>query len=371
MAVTVFEVKEKSGLKKFIDLQWEIYRNNPAWVPPLRREMKRIISPQTNSFLQSGPFRLFLAVKDGRVAGRVMAHIDQKTNAVKGRKAGYISLFESIPDYRVAAALFDSATAFHREHGMTSLLGPVSPTNGDDYRGLLLNDFNRPPVLMNSYNPPYYPEFFDRYGFRKQLDLYAYHFDVHVPRTPKVVEYARRRYGYTIDPINLANLEKELLDIKRVLDEAMPEEWANLIPPDLATLEKMAKNLRPLVDPNLVFIARHKGRPIGFNLTLPDYNQVLIRLRSGRLFPVGWLKFLYWKRKIDGLRFFVLFVVPEFRKKGVSAAIFLETFNAVQKHGYRWLEGSTIGEINREMRNDVERAGGKHYRTYRIYEKKL
>lgn len=371
MAVTVFEVKESRALKEFIDFPWEIYRNNPAWVPPLRQEMKRIINPQTNSFLQSGPFRLFLAVKDGVVAGRIMAQIDQKTNAVKDRKAGNISLFESIPDYRVATALFNSAVAFHREHNMTSLLGPVSPTNGDDYRGLLLNDFNRPPVLMNSYNPPYYPEFFERYGFRKQLDLYAYYFDVHVPRTPKAVEYARRRYGYTIDPINLARLEKELIDIKRVLDEAMPEEWPNLIPPDLDALKKMAKNLRPLVDPNLVFIARHKGRPIGFNLTLPDYNQVLIHLRSGRLFPTGWLKFLYWKRKIDGLRFFVLFVVPEFRKKGVSAAIFLETFAAVQRHGYRWLEGSTIGEINREMRNDVERAGGKHYRTYRIYEKEL
>lgn len=122
-------------------------------MPPLRREVEQLVNPKTNSFLESGPFRLFLAVKDGRVAGRVMAHIDQKTNAVKGRKAGYISLFESIPDYRVAEALFESAAAFHREHGMTLLIGPVSPTNGDDYRGLLLNDFDRPPVLMNSYNP--------------------------------------------------------------------------------------------------------------------------------------------------------------------------------------------------------------------------
>lgn len=371
MAVTVNKVNDERDLKEFTCFPWRIYRNNPAWVPPLRREIQRIINPRTNSFLQSGPFCLFLAVKDGMIAGRVMAHIDQKTNTAKNRKDGYISLFESISDYEVASALFDSAAAFHRKHGMTSLRGPVSPTNGDDYRGLLLNDFNRPPVLMNSYNPPYYPEFFARYGFKKQLDLYAYHFDVHVPRTPKAVEYARRRYGYTIDPINLAHLEDELLDIKQVLDEAMPEEWSNLIPPDLADLKTTAKNLRPLVDPNLIFIARHKGRPIGFNLTMPDYNQVLIHLRSGRLFPAGWLKYLYWRRRIDGLRFFVLFVVPEYRKKGVSAAIFMETFAAVQKYGYRWLEGSTIGEINRQMRNDVERAGGKHYRTYRIYEKDL
>ena len=371
MAVTVHEVNNEKDLKEFISFPWKIYCNNPAWAPPLRREIKRTINPRTNNFLQSGPFRLFLAIKDGTVAGRIMAHIDQKTNTAKGRKDGYISLFESIPDYEVTTALFDRAAAFHRKHGMISLRGPVSPTNGDDCRGLLLNDFNRPPVLMNSYNPPYYPEFFTRYGFRKQLDLYAYHFDVHVPRTPKVVEYARRRYGYTIDPINLAHLEEELLDIKQVLDEAMPEDWSNLIPPDLNDLKTMAKNLRPLVDPNLIFIARHKGRPIGFNLTMPDYNQVLIHLRSGKLFPVGWLYYLYWKRRIDGLRFFVLFVIPEYRKKGVSAAIFMETFSAVQKHGYRWLEGSTIGEINRQMRNDVERAGGKHYRTYRIYEKDL
>ena len=175
------------------------------------------------------------------------------------------------------------------------------------------------------------------------------------------------RYGFTVEPIKLDRLEEELVDIKRVLDEAMPEEWPDLIPPDAEALREIAKALRPLADPEFILIARHDGRPIGFNITLPDYNQVLIRLRNGRLFSFGWLKFLLGKRRINGLRFFVLFVVPDFRRKGVSAAIFLPTFEAVKKSRYRWVEGSTIGEENHRMRRDVERAGGKHYRTYRIY----
>ena len=129
------------------------------------------------------------------------------------------------------------------------------------------------------------------------------------------------------------------MDIKRVLDEAMPEEWVDLIPPDLGELRAMAKNFRPLAVPDLILIARYQGHPIGFNLTLPDYNQALIHLRDGRFFPTGWLKFLYWKRRISGLRFFVLFVVPEFRKKGVSAAIFYKTFQAAKRLGYTWAEG--------------------------------
>lgn len=224
---------------------------------------------------------------------------------------------------------------------------------------------------MNSYNPPYYPEFFERYGFTKHIDLFAYYFDNHVPRTPEAVAYAMERYGFTVEPINFNRLEEELADIKRVLDEAMPAEWPDMIPPDTDALREIAKTLRPLADPEFILIARHNGRPIGFNITLPDYNQVLIHLRNGRLFPFGWLKFLYWKRKIDGLRFFVLFVVPDFRRKGVSAAIFLRTFEAVKKSRYRWVEGSTIGEENDRMRRDVERAGGKHYRTYRIYRKEI
>jgi GNAT superfamily N-acetyltransferase len=372
MPVTIRTVETRKDKKAFINLSWQIYKGNPAWVPPLRRDLWQTLDPERNHFLLSGPFRLFLAFRNGKPVGRVLAGIDRKTNEAKGKCEGYLSLFECVDDYECARALLDTACAYLRANGATAVRGPVSPTNGDDYRGFLLNDFANPPVLMNSYNPPYYPEFFERYGFSKHIDLYAYIFDVHVPRTPEAVTYAMERYGFTVEPINLNRLEDELADIKRVLDEAMPEEWPDLIPPDEEALREIAKTLRPLADPEFILIARHNGRPIGFNITLPDYNQVLLHLRDGRLFPFGWLKFLFWKRKIDGLRFFVLFVVPDFRRKGVSAAIFLRTFAAVEKsRRYRWVEGSTIGETNHRMRRDVERAGGRHYRTYRIYRKAL
>ncbi|MGE5598854.1 MAG: GNAT family N-acetyltransferase, partial [Bacteroidota bacterium] len=155
-----------------------------------------------------------------------------------------------------------------------------------------------------------------------------------------------------------------------IIDRAMPAEWPDLRPPPLEELREMAGTLRTVADPDLIYIARAGGEPIGFNLALPDLNQALIHL-SGRLFPLGWLKFLYYRRRIEALRFFVLFVVPEWRRKGVSAAIFQQLYAVAAQKGIRWAEGSTIGEDNLPMRRDVERAGGLHYKTYRLYRRAI
>lgn len=156
MSLIVVPVENQKDLKEFLLFPWRVYAGNSAWVPPLRSEMYRTLNPKTNPYLRTGPFRLWLAKEDEVTVGRILAGIDRKTNAAKGISEGYLSLFEVIPRYEAAEVLFETADNFLREMGMTSIRGPVSPSNGDDYRGLLMNDFDRPWVLMNSYNPPYY-----------------------------------------------------------------------------------------------------------------------------------------------------------------------------------------------------------------------
>jgi GNAT superfamily N-acetyltransferase len=233
--------------------------------------------------------------------------------------------------------------------------------------------FDGPPVLMNSYNPPYYVSLFEKSGFKKHLDLYAYYYDLSIidlDRYTRPVEYAMKRYDFRVEPIKLKYIEREMLDIKQVLDAAMPEEWEDLTPPSLEEIKAEARKLRHLADPNLIYIARNGCRPIGFSVALPDYNQVLRHL-NGRIFPWGFLKFLWLKRKISGGRLFVLFVIPEYRKKAVSSAILFKTLQAAKARGYIYGEGSTIGETNTSMKRDAEGMGGKHYRTYRIFYKDL
>ena len=133
---------------------------------------------------------------------------------------------------------------------------------------------------------------------------------------------------------------------------------------------RLARKLMPVADPDIVIIARSGDQPVGFGIALPDYNQVLIHL-NGKITPLAALKYLWYKRKINCVRFFVMFVIPEFRKKGVSYAIYHQTFLNGTKKGYIYGEGSTIGETNTQMRNDIESFGGKHYKTYRIYQKEI
>jgi GNAT superfamily N-acetyltransferase len=367
--IVVVSAVKKREIDKFIRLQYDLYKGDSNFVPPLRLDMKGIV--KASPMFRKGPYERYIAFKGGRLAGRLIVVIDEELNRKKGRRHGYITLFECVEDYEVAKALLDKAMDWFRERGVTYVKGPVSPTGGDDYRGFLYEGFDSPPVLMNSYNFKYYNDFFEEYGFKKHLDLYAFRYDlsdVVGARRDKAVEYAMKRYGFTVDRLDLSNIEKEIRDIKKILDIAMPEDWEDMTPPSLGAIRELAVNYKRLAEPDIIYIARTKEQrdPIGFSVALPNYNEILIRM-NGRLFPFGFLKLLSGKRKLKSARIFILFVVPEYRKKGVSGTIFYKSLKAGMDLGYTWGEGSTIGETNHGMIRDAEGAGGKKYKTYRIY----
>ncbi len=374
MTVRVREISSMADIRRFIDLPWLIYKGDPNWVPPLKSDILETITGRTNPLFKCGSHAVFLAEEEGRVVGRVMTAIDEQLNAVRGRGWGYFSLFESVNDPAVASALLGTCEEWLRQRGARVSRGPVSPDNGDDYRGLLIEGFDSPPVLMNSYNPKYYADLIESCGYKGDgNDRLAYYYEVATATqedTVKTIEYARSRWGFRVDRADFKNVDRELQDLKTIIDRSMPE-WPDMIPPTMEELRLMAKKILPLADPDFILIARTlEGQPIGFLLGMPDYNQVLKHL-NGRLSPFGWAKFLYLKRKIDGLRIFVLFVTPEYRKKAVSHAMFLEVFRAAKRKGYRWAEGSTIVESNGPMNLDAVGAGGRLYKKYRTYEKPL
>jgi len=270
--------------------------------------------------------------------------------------------------------MFDYAGNWLKNRGMIRIIGPISVPDGDDNRGVLIDNFDDPPLVMNTYNPKYYKGFFEDYGFYKYWDVYAYKYDLTEEldeRFFKVSEYAMKKHNFHVDRLNLKDIDKEMQDIKKILELAMPEEWEDFIPPSDEEIKILAKSLVPVADPDFIYIARsNDGEPIGFNIAMPDYNQVLKRM-NGRMFPLGIFKFLYYKRKINRGRLFVLFVVPEYRKKGVAGAIYFKGIEAAKRKGYISGEGSTIWEYNTIMRRDAESVGGKIYKTYRIYKKDI
>ena len=370
--VIISPVQTKSDWRVFINLPWLLYKGDPNWVPPLKSDMRDTVNPKKNPLMKLGPYQYFIAWLHGKPVGRIGTGIDEKLNREKKKKEGYITLFESIDDYRVAESLFDCALQWLKERGIRSVTGPQSPSNGDDYRGLLVKGFDSMPVLLNSYNPPYYEGFFDRYGFKKDFDRLAFYYDLSKPVTERFeqrMDLLKKRYNFSVRNLDLKNLDRELVGIQKLLVRSWPEEWPDMVPPGMEEIKDEVNKLLPIADKDFLVVAVDpQGQHVGLAIALPDYNQILKRL-NGRLFPIGFIKFLWYKKKITGARSLILMVDPDYHKKGVSGALYFHMFkNALQK-GYTYGEGSTIHEFNTKMVNDAVRAGGDLYKIYRIYRK--
>ncbi len=371
MAYELVEVTGGKHFKDFIDLPYELYGDDPNWVPLLKVLTKRTVRGKDNALFSNGVHKIYILKDKKKTIGRLIAGIDEKANREKGFKRGYITLFECINDKKAAFMLFDAARSWLKQKGMEFIEGPVSPTNGDDYRALLLEGYDSPPVLFDSYNPPYYIDLFEAYGFEKYRDFFAFHFTADrfpSERFVKVVDYALKKYDFHIDTLDAKNLDSEAEDIRSVLFKAVPESWTHFVIPSVEDIKKEAGMLMMFLDPELVCIARKNdtGEPIGFVVGVPDYNQVFMKM-NGRLFPFGIFKFLYYKRKITRIRVFIQFVIPEYQGRAVNAAIFYHYMKNAQRKGLIEAEGSTVGEGNDQSMRVLEATGGKVYKTYRMY----
>lgn len=357
----------------FVNLPWKLYKNDHNWVPPLLSDMFDTLNPKKNALLRLGPHRFLIAYRNGSAVGRLGVGMDHRLNEAKGNHLSYLTLFECIEDYQVAQALLDEGLSWLRSQGATLATGPQSPSNGDDYRGLLIKGFDSPPVLLNTYNPPYYNTFFETYGFEKDFDRFAYFYDIASGPTERLVngvQLIEKRYGYKVRPINMKNIKHEIALIKKISDHSMPD-WPDMIPPSLDELDAEAAKLKQLAVPELILFAETpEGEPCGLSVALPDYNEILPHL-NGRLFPFGIFKFLYLRRRIKGARLFALLVTPPYRKKGVAACLYYYSIINANRLGFTHGEGSTIHEFNTQMNLDASKAGGKLYKIYRVYKKPL
>ena len=373
--ISIKEVNDKKTLNDFVDFIYENYEGDKNFVPPLRSDYIKYVQGVDNDLNEAGPNIKYICYDDDKVVGRLLVGVNNIINEYHGFKEGYISLFECVENYEYAEKLLDKAIEFLKSHGMTKVKGPLSLPGGEDNRGFIVDNFDAQPFIMNTYNKKYYNDFFIKYGFEKYFDCYAYKDTIEnadIERYEKLVPYAMKKFDFRVDNIDLSNVDKDAMDIMNVLERALPREWDDFAPPREEEIRKIVKQLVPFADSDLIFIARDNktNEPIGFNITLPDYNQAIKKM-NGKMFPFGFLKFLYYKRKINRIRFFVLFVVPEYRKKGVTSVMYLKTYLNALKKGYTELEGSTIWEYNRDMMNDVESFGAKINITYRIYQKDI
>jgi GNAT superfamily N-acetyltransferase len=364
----IVPVDDDRALRRFIRLPWRIYRGNSCWVPPLLAEQRRTLSPAHNPFFQHSHARLFLAERGGETVARIAAIENRRHLEVYADGTGFFGFFECVDDLQAARALVGAAADWVRERGLARLRGPTSFTINDEC-GLLLDAFDRPPVLLMPYNPPYYPALLEACGFEKAQDLLAYRYDV-LPETPPGLVEARQRVegnGIRIRNVDLSRFDEELTRLHAVHSAAWAENWG-AVPLSREEIRLLAKALLPVIDPELVFLAEENGETVGVSVTLPDFNQALRHL-GGRLLPVGWAKLWWHRRRIDAVRVLIMGVLRSHRHRGIDAAFYARMLEAARRKGYRWGELSWILESNLPMRRVLAGLGATVYKTYRIYDR--
>jgi hypothetical protein len=363
----VEEVRSEQDLMTFIRFPWKIYQGDRYWVPPLIKDLLSKFSPN-HPFRSHSEMIFLLAYKEGEIAGRIAGIIDHHYVEFHQDKVGFFGFFESTVNAEVAEILLSRVEAWLKEHGMERMIGPMNPSTNDEC-GLLVEGFDTSPCLMMPYNPRYYPSLLESFGLKKAMDLYAYWVEdspFFHDRLTRIAEKIRKREPQLqVRPIDLRHFDEELKVVKEIYNHAWSKNWG-FVPLTEEEIDDLAKNLKPLVVPDLILFAYWGEEPIGFSVSLPDYNEVLKHL-NGKVGLLGGLKFLYYSRKITKVRVMLLGVKHAFQKKGVEGLLYFETFRRGTKKGYFQAECSWILEQNLLMQHGIEAMGGKRYKTYRIY----
>jgi len=365
----VLEVKSKKDLNDFIKLPFSLYSKDPFYIPPLNKEMFKQFSDK-NPFFLHATARYFLAKKEGKPVGRIISIINQRHIEFHNERAGFFGFFESSNNLEVASALLDKVSEILIKGDMDIMRGPMNFSTNEEC-GFLIEGVNTPPMLMTPYNPPYYKDLMERYGMSKSKDLYAYIYDVLEELPEKVLRVAEiaAKSGIHVRPLDKKRFISEIHIFKDVYNSAWGKNWG-FIPLTDEEIAYLGSNLKPVVVPEMTLIAEKDHESIGFMCLLPDFNFVLKHM-NGKMNPISIIKALYYSKKIKDLRLLLLGIKSEYRNKGVDAILFREGFKGIKNGGYKRVEFSWILEDNIPVQRIIEMIGGRLYKKYRIYEKRL
>ncbi len=371
--IEIVPVETKKERNQFIKFPYTHthYSKSSYWVPPLLMDQKILLNTQKHPFYTHAFVQFFLAKQKGQVLGRIAAIIDIRHNETHQEQIGFFGFFETVEDYRVAEKLLDAVRIWMKPHEMNSLRGPVNPCLNED-AGTLIDSFDSSPCIMMPYNPPYYPEFLERYGLKKTMDLHAYIMNDHNPPPEKLIRVAekvRKRHDIQVRPIIMKNFWDEVDKVWYIYNRAWSKNWG-FVPMTKAEFNHLAKNLKHVIVPELSLIAEIANKPVGFSISLPDLNQALKTI-NGRLYPFGILKLLSASRKIDMIRVITLGVIHDYQKIGIDAILYWDTWRNATAKGFHKAEMSWILENNIAMTRAAKMLGGSIYKTYRIYETRL
>lgn len=368
--IEIREVKTKKEKKAFIDFPHDLYAGDPNYVPELHIAQQDMLNPKKYPFFEYGSVKLYLAYKDGKIAGRIASIRNDRYNKHFGSNIGFFGFFDTINDIEVARVLIEQTRKDARMHGFISIMGPTNLTTNET-AGVLIDGFDDPPKIMMTYNKPYYDLLLTGLDMHKEMDLYAYmiytdRVSQKSIRLAEALEQRLERRGITLRNINLKKLKSEAEHILDIYNEAWIDNWG-FYPFTKAEFDYLRNDLKMIADEKFIWFAEKDGEPIGFGLVVPNINEVQQKIKRGRLFPTGIFKLLTGKSKVKTVRILALGVKKEYRKLGIEALFFSKAIKEAQRRKLIGGEASWVLENNAEMIAAAERLNGERYKTYRLY----
>lgn len=363
-------VANRKQQKEFVQFAWDHYRGDPNWIPPLRDNHRQLLGYKYHPFYDRNQIQTFLAKRGAKTVGRIAAIIDWGHNERYQEKRGMFGFFESIEDQEVANALFDAARQYFQDNGLNCMRGPNNPSLNNEC-GLLIEGFEHPPTFMMTYNKPYYASLIENYGFEKTQDLYAYWGHVDMLKTVDqkmffIVEEAKRRFDMTIRRADARNLAREVDIFLNIYNQALSAQWG-FVPLSDAEARHVAKGLKHLIVPEMTSIIEIDNEPVGVAFGMLDYNPIIKEI-DGRLFPFGFLKIRFGRKKLTKVRLVGTYVVPKYQKWGLGLVLMNRLIPDCLEWGIQEAEFSWVLESNKLSRGTLERGGAIRQKSYRMYD---
>lgn len=365
----IIEVKDTKTKKDFINLPWEIYKNDKNWIPHLKQDIEKVFDPEQNKAHAKGKItRWVLRDNNNATIGRIAAFVSDTETS---KKSGGIGFFECINDQTASTILFDTAKDWLTQFDLTFMDGPINFGEKNMFWGLLVENFTDPNSYSMNYNPPYYKELFESYGFNIYYKQFMFKRDMTVPAQDVFVkkhERVMKDVNYKIENVNNLTINEIANNFKVVYNNA----WAGINdfkPMNTKTAQKIMQNIKPIYDPKIMVFVYYKNEPIAFYINIPELNEIFIHI-NGNLNWIGKLKFLYhkWKKTPKTMVGIVFGVDKAFQGKGVEGAIIKwSEENICLKLNYKQTVLTWIGDFNPKMLHVCENLGADIYRTYHTY----
>ena len=368
--VEIIPVTTRKEQKQFTRFAWELYQDEPHWVPPLRKNQEELLGFHKHPFHLKAEMQTFLARQDGKVCGRIAAIINHAHNEKHKESRGFFGFYECIDNQQVSDALFDAALNWLKERNINNMRGPMNPSINYEV-GLLTEGFDKPPTFMMTYNHSYYQKLIEGYGFKKEEDLYSFwgHIDMLDQLDEKldfIIAEATRRFNVNIRPMDTSRFLEEVKTFLDIYNKSLVGHWG-CVPLSDEEINHMAGDMQRLIVPEMTSIAEVDGKPIGVVFGLLDYNPRIKKI-DGKLFPFGFLRLLMNKRAIKKIRLISTNVLPEYQRWGVGLLLLSRLVPDVLAFGIEEAEFSWVAESNSLSYGSLKRGGAIIDKTYRIYD---